>query len=110
MISSFSDTPEFFVLLAPQTEDFLCLVEDTDGAKLWEWTPFIMRAIQFKTFQEAREKAEELVRDRQEGYELAVCHVLVFDDGTHFMWGKQEIIRKGKGFSTIEINAVNKPL
>lgn len=110
MIAAFAGTPEFFVLLDHQIEDFLSLVEGTDGVQLWEWTPFIMRAMQFKTFKEAREKAEELVRDCQEGYDLAVCHVLVFDDGTHFMWGKQEIIRKGKGFSTIEITEVNKPL
>ena len=110
MMSSFAGTPEFFVLLEPQTEDFLSLVEGTDGAKLWEWTPFIMRAMQFKTFKEAREKAKELVINREAGYELALCHVLVYEDGSHFMWGKQELIKKGPGFSSIEITEVNKPL
>jgi hypothetical protein len=66
---------DFYTILHPVNEDFLSKLEETEDTRLMRWSKHPLEAIKFASEEEAINKAHELLKEKEKGYELIICQV-----------------------------------
>jgi tRNA A22 N-methylase len=66
---------EFYAIFHPINEEFLSKLEETEDERRIGWNKHPLEAIKFASEEEATNKAHELIKEKERGYELIICQV-----------------------------------